>query len=222
MIPPRPEAIPTTDRSLAGRVVRLHLRCRAELPMGSHLRAVVVCQSNTQQTPEHVLAVSVPMVTTPEDYPVWTTQRPVVVVLHRHAATKKAVQRFYYRYFAVAPVVNCVEPCVVLLPSAGPDAPSTPVVIEWEQGGARMPKLPANGDGEDKVEYQNLPYRTLDIHVATASVADAVQDVWNRSEDASFQPFLIREAVRTKVNSLSCLTHIFLVSRSTKRSAVNY
>ena len=43
------------------------------------------------------------MVTTPETYPVWRTRKPVVVVLNRHAATKKSVQHHYYRYLVVSP-----------------------------------------------------------------------------------------------------------------------
>jgi hypothetical protein len=43
---------------------------------------------------------SVEMVTTPEDYPVWKTRKPVVVVL---SSRKKTIQHHYYRYLVVSP-----------------------------------------------------------------------------------------------------------------------
>ncbi|CAB9521106.1 trehalose-phosphate synthase [Seminavis robusta] len=43
---------------------------------------------------------SVELVTTPEEYPIWRTRRPVVVVLHKQA---KQIQHHYYRYLVVTP-----------------------------------------------------------------------------------------------------------------------
>ncbi|KAG7347721.1 trehalose-phosphatase [Nitzschia inconspicua] len=43
---------------------------------------------------------SVEMVTTPEEYPVWRTRQPVVIILN---ATSSAVQKHYYRYLVVTP-----------------------------------------------------------------------------------------------------------------------
>jgi hypothetical protein len=42
----------------------------------------------------------VEMVTTPEDYPVWRTRKPVVVVL---TSRKRTIQHHYYRYLVVSP-----------------------------------------------------------------------------------------------------------------------
>lgn len=46
---------------------------------------------------------SVEMVTTPDDYPVWRTRKPVVVVL---TSRKKTIQHHYYRYLVVSPGVG--------------------------------------------------------------------------------------------------------------------
>jgi hypothetical protein len=50
-------------------------------------------------------------------------------------------------------------------------------------------------------QYRNLPYRTMDIAATTTTATTAttmvnVMDHWNHSEDPTFQPYRIREAVR--------------------------
>lgn len=53
---------------------------------------------------QQLYASSIPLVTTPETYPVWRTQRPVVVVLHKKTSdAKHVVQHHYYRYMVVTP-----------------------------------------------------------------------------------------------------------------------
>ena len=192
-------------------------------------------------------ASSVEMVTTPETYPVWTTRKPVVVVLHRHAAMKKSVQHHYYRYLVVSPgavhstdAVNRDDPTAAAAADDGGAIVSTSnesigstVVMQWEdpfQSLGRAHNLHINnpsGGMESTLnstvsltstiglpqqahtlsDYRNLPYRTLDIDVATARccVEDSssstgsvmvVVDHWNVADDATFQPYLIREAVR--------------------------
>lgn len=189
MIPPHPTTESST--SLPGRVVRLHFTCRAELPIGSHLRVTTRAAMGDG---------SVAMVTTPDTYPLWTTRHPVIVVVHRQ---HKAVQRHYYRYCVVTPTTTStttaeVEGHFVQLSEGG-----VPVVLEWElrQHGATS-NTSSSGSTTTGDAYANLPYRTLDISVASASVVERVQDNWNQLEDATFQPFLIRDAVRTCVRVL--------------------
>ena len=114
----------------AGRVVRLHFMCRAELPMGSLLRVtgsslwaprssgMPSYPMNAHQMahdenddnmegwynhPSTLYSSSVEMVTTPETYPIWRTSKPVIIVLHN---TSGAVQHHYYRYLVVSPGAN--------------------------------------------------------------------------------------------------------------------
>ena len=120
----------TEPRELTGRVVRLHFRCHAELPVGSFLRVTgsslwapgtaasdptdatpamtrteqasfpVADEDLTQTAMSALYTSSVEMVTTPEDYPVWWTRKPVVVILNN---PRKTVQHHYYRYLVVSP-----------------------------------------------------------------------------------------------------------------------
>lgn len=53
--------------------------------------------------------------------------------------------------------------------------------------------LPATA--HTRSDYRNLPYRTLDIDVSTDRFV-VVHDNWDVADDATFQPYLIREAVR--------------------------
>mmetsp|Transcript_21284 Transcript_21284/g.30122 ORF Transcript_21284/g.30122 Transcript_21284/m.30122 type:complete len:1342 (-) Transcript_21284:135-4160(-) len=46
-------------------------------------------------------ASSVELVTTPEEYPLWKTKRPVVVVMHKKSSSQ--IQHHYYRYMIVTP-----------------------------------------------------------------------------------------------------------------------
>jgi len=167
---------------------------------------------------------SVEMVTTPETYPIWRTRKPVVVVLNRHAATKKSVQHHYYRYLVVSPGAaqnreeghpddtGMIGSTVV---STSSEFSGSTVVMQWEdpfQFLQREPQIRATSavslassigvpsTTHTRADYRNLPYRTLDIDVATAKVCNAqdqTQDQWNVADDASFQPFLIRQAVRS-------------------------
>ena len=171
------------------------------------------------------------MVTTPETYPVWRTRKPVVVVLNRHAATKKSVQHHYYRYLVVSPGAaqnleeggqhpddtGMIGSTVV---STSSEFSGSTVVMQWEDPFQFLQREPqiraasavslASSIGvpnatHTRADYRNLPYRTLDIDVATAKVCSNAQgdqtlqggDQWNVADDASFQPFLIRQAVRT-------------------------
>ena len=54
----------------------------------------------------------------------------------------------------------------------------------------------ARGTGLTKTDLRNLPYRTIDIDVATAEPESIAQDRYNEGEDVTFQHYLIREAVR--------------------------
>ncbi len=58
-------------------------------------------------THQQLYASSIPLVTTPETYPVWKTQRPVVVVLYKRASdAHHVVQHHYYRYMVVTPAAT--------------------------------------------------------------------------------------------------------------------
>jgi len=158
---------------------------------------------------------SIEMVTTPQDYPVWRTRKPVIVVLNRHAATKKSVQHHYYRYLVVSPGAAQNPQDYQdegTLVSTSNECTGSTVVMQWEdpfqsllqssrhalQAASAVSLTSSIGvpaATHTRADYRNLPYRTLDIDVATAAV-EAVQDQWNVGDDASFQPYLIREAVR--------------------------
>jgi trehalose 6-phosphate synthase/phosphatase len=264
----------------AGRVVRAHFTCRADLPMGSSLRvtgsslwsptsltspsdpmnAHQIAQDNAaaagypsygndtedsleywlSNNPTNLYASSVEMVTTPEDYPIWTTKQPVVIVL---TATNSAVQRHYYRYLVVTPGASSPTEMDILSDaqvdtmdiSTSDGRDGTINVMMWEQpefpGMERTAsvssnnKLPVNASasqqsintnvttmstvpgGNDPSSPQNqflllaqMPYRTLDIHVETAKVSNPRPedrlDTWNRSDDSTFQAYLIRESMQ--------------------------
>jgi hypothetical protein len=55
-------------------------------------------------------------------------------------------------------------------------------------------------------QYRNLPYRTMDIAATTTTTTTTattmvnIMDHWNHSEDPTFQPYRIREAVRRGVS----------------------
>lgn len=263
----------------AGRVVRLHFTCRAELPLGSFLRvtgstlwapgtavndpadaAVVVDRTEAQAFPApHVeseeslvgsgqdtaqtdlYTSSVEMVTTPEEYPVWRTRRPVVIVLPQNR--KHMTHHHYYRYLIVSPGGKLTQGFIDEeeedLMEEDLTTSSTPVVstsnegvgstavIEWEDpflnqraetghltsssssGGMRAGRsrpsavslassvTGARGTGLTKMDLRNLPYRTIDIDLATAQPESLAEDRYNEGEDVTFQHYLIREAVRT-------------------------
>jgi hypothetical protein len=116
--PPPPPVSPTTNKttssSTAGRVARLHFSCRAAIPMGSSLRVSTTLDTtagNNGSSSGDVQSMyqnSIEMITTPELYPVFKTNRPVIVVLH-HPSHRKNVQHHYYRYLVVSPAVDMVN-----------------------------------------------------------------------------------------------------------------
>eukprot|EP00978_Attheya_sp_CCMP212_P041477 scaffold238202_cov46-Attheya_sp.AAC.3 len=77
------------------------------------------------------------------------------------------------------------------------------------------PHAPEGGRGPamNRVLMANLPYRTLDIHVATASPSlplsstaldqststISIIDNWNNGQDETFSSYLVREAVRFRI-----------------------
>lgn len=215
---------------------------------------------------------SIEMVTTPDDYPIWKTRKPVVVVIHHG---RKAVQHHYYRYLVVSPggctsvgfgdlemdleydnstsaavvtPMNPLEPGGAATPPATTTAGtisdmalvstssettgSTPV-IQWEDPFGSILMKNSRGEASNvsltssiaigqvtKTDYRNLPYRTMDIDVATgrpvleadeeenkANVNNLTSlnqngvmmirmDHFNAADDISFRPYRIREAVR--------------------------
>jgi len=100
-----------------GKVLQLHFACRAELPYGSSLRVTSSSLWSTvgngyvstaqggdddfEQEQKSLYASSVELVTTPADYPLWTTRTPVVCVVNE--ATGDGVFRHRYRYLVVTP-----------------------------------------------------------------------------------------------------------------------
>lgn len=182
---------------------------------------------------------SVEMVTTPEEYPVWRTRRPVVIVLPQNR--KHMTHHHYYRYLIVSPGGKLTsgffdEEQEDQMLDEDLTANSTPVVstsnegvgstavIEWEdpfvnqraemgllhsgssggmRGGRNRPSavslassvVGARGSGLTKTDLRNLPYRTIDIDIATAQPESVIQDHYNEGEDVTFQHYLIREAV---------------------------
>jgi hypothetical protein len=172
---------------------------------------------------------SIEMVTTPDTYPVWRTRKPVVVVLNRHAALKQRVQYHYYRYLVVSPVgaQALAEDNNNVTVSTSSEFMGTTAVMQWEDPYGTLDE-PSDTHAEKtsfasglsltscvdlpalthtRADYRNLPYRTLDIDVA-ADRQIITQDNWNVADDASFQPYLIREAVRRIFNVcgfISCI-----------------
>ena len=176
---------------------------------------------------------SVEMVTTPDEYPVWRTRRPVVIVLPQNR--KHMTHHHYYRYLIVSPggklssapgfVEEDDEDAVMVEEdSTGPvvstsnEGVGSTAVIEWEdpfanqraEMGHLLTTAAKNsrsavslassvtgvrGAGLTKTDLRNLPYRTLDIDIATAQPESVVQDRYDDGEDVSFQHYLIREAV---------------------------
>lgn len=240
----------SSTRDATGSVVRVHFKCHAELPIGSFLRVTgsTLWAPGTQSADpsDAVPAVgkveqsafpvseddhgtmnlnalytsSVEMVTTPEEYPIWRTRKPVVIVMHN---SRKTVQHHYYRYMVVSPggflhdlEVDEDEDNAVLVSTSSEEAGSTPV-MQWEDPFETF-KTRKNTKGEmsavsltssvttgqaTRQDYRNLPYRTLDIDVNSLSPVfeeDNVEgfrlDRWNNADDASFRAFRIRDAVR--------------------------
>jgi len=187
--------------------------------------------------PTNLYTSSVEMVTTPDEYPVWKTKQPVVIVL---TTVTNAVQRHYYRYLVVTPGVSSPTEMDVLSEShvdtigisTSDGHDGTVNVMMWEQPAfpglertasavSNSPLVPSsssqisintNVTAMSKVENDSpttqnqflllaqMPYRTLDIHIETAQVTSPLAedrlDTWNRHDDSSFKPYLIRESMQ--------------------------
>lgn len=274
-----------TAPPLNGRVVRLHFKCRAELPIGSYLR-VTGCtlwapgtsaqdptdahqiakeealegfpvrdpeeeaaanldmegvggfdeETTGMPTTQSMYTSSVELVTTPEEYPIWRTRRPVVVVLHKHP---KQIQHHFYRYMVVTPGATTETGALTMAELAATsnddddggdgmldagggvntseeNTGSTRVMM-WEDPFQSLQKSAASGlsldttksfitdkAGVTKNSLINLPYRTFDIDVSTATpileedAADVRVDSWNNRDDISFRPYLIRDAMNVE------------------------
>lgn len=196
---------------------------QAGFPVAEHLDMEVNHRNNTSFN--SLYTSSVEMVTTPEDYPLWRTRKPVVVVLNRHAAAKKSVQHHYYRYLVVSPGTTGDpysdddddddderEPAGAIVCTSNEFIGST-VVMQWEDPFQTLlqhhhqPSAVSLASSiglptaiHTSSDYRNLPYRTLDIDVTAPQLTETQQDQWNVKDDASFQPFLIREAVRLMIS----------------------
>ena len=240
------------NKVLTGRTVRLHFRCRAELPMGSSLRvtgsslwapgssvadpadaAVSVNRTEASSFPvlhedsettgnllphQSLYSSSVEMVTTPEEYPVWRTRKPVVLVLPHN---RKTAHHHYYRYLVVSPGGRLgVDPITeeeedmdetTMVVSTSNEGLGTTAVLQWEDPFETMPSK-ANqsaislasstgatsiAQGTTKTDYRNLPYRTIDIDVQSAPsvIKPNATDIYGSGDDPTFQMYLIREAV---------------------------
>jgi hypothetical protein len=254
---------------MTGRVVRLHFRCHAALPIGSFLRVTgstlwapgTAAHDPTDASPaidrteaagfpvnneDHDMSggdnsnaipvsalytSSVEMVTTPEEYPIWRTRKPVVVVWHH---SQKTVQHHYYRYLVVSPGGGVSEFNIMGGDEMETDMDDYPtqvstsnegtgqtVVMQWEDpfnslvvsnsGANSTPGVDNThnkssavsltsslaGGVVTKANYRNLPYRTIDMDSRSfnAAASNAKLDRWNQPDDATFRPYLIRDAV---------------------------
>jgi hypothetical protein len=210
---------------LTGRVVRLHFRCKAAVPIGSFLRVTgstlwapgtaatdpadaapavgrteqagfptsaneeEVTMMPMQSPVSSLYTSSVEMVTTPEEYPVWRTRKPVVLVIHNG---KRNTQHHYYRYLVVSPgggghmeigekEIETDDEEDVAIVSTSNELIGTTTVMQWEDpwGTLRDPRadtnlmstasltssIAGNSTHVTKDNYRNLPYRTLDIDI---------------------------------------------------------
>jgi hypothetical protein len=160
--------------------------------IGSTEAAAFPVQHEDIESPDPVSALytsSVEMVTTPEEYPIWRTRKPVVVVWHH---SQKTVQHHYYRYLVVSPGGGVAEfnslpggidemetdmddyPTMV---STSNEGTGQTVVMQWEdpfnsladtkdstlrQSAVSLASSVVGGV-VTKANYRNLPYRTIDI-----------------------------------------------------------
>mmetsp|Transcript_11069 Transcript_11069/g.17059 ORF Transcript_11069/g.17059 Transcript_11069/m.17059 type:complete len:1126 (+) Transcript_11069:150-3527(+) len=227
------------DQPLPGRVIRLHFKCRAELPIGSSLRVTgstlwspghlaqedpmhshALASQTASQAPilstggedwvdadifgtiqSSMYTSSIEMYTTPETYPLWQTRRPVVIVLHK----SKGIHHHYYRYLVVTPGAKEGEDMeggeIVEdddISESGSERDIEPVATTSNEhlGASRVMSWEDPFDQPSKGNLCNLPYRTLDIDAVDNDILDKDRvDFWNGKEDASFQAYLIREAI---------------------------
>lgn len=144
---------------------------------------------------------SIEMYTTPETYPLWQTRRPVVIVLNKSSG----IHHHYYRYLVVSPGAKPQDtqrsPDTMDDDGDVSDSESDrPQVATTSNEYMALSQVMLWEDPFDKLEGSNLcnlPYRTIDIDAVKNEVLDTDRvDNWNGSDDPSFQPYLIRDAVR--------------------------
>ena len=246
------------DGELIGRVMRLHFRCRAELPIGSFLRvtgsslwapgtpsadpadaAVSVERTeasafvttlddvesdnvHSRRLSQSLYTSSVEMVTTPEEYPIWRTRKPVVIVLPNR---RRTVYHHYYRYLVVSPGCGKMRPYdpmnedevdfgTQVMVSTSDEKLGSTSVLQWEdpfssrvdpikhQNSALSLASSVAPPQNTKADYRNLPYRTIDITSVPSmlnSSSSEAMDQYGNPDDSTFQPYLIREAVRKDI-----------------------
>jgi hypothetical protein len=137
------------------------------------------------------------MVTTPDDYPIWRTRRPVIVVLHKKSAQ---IQHHYYRYMVVTPGGSEQETHVLLgqqdhIMQGGTTSNEdleVSSVMAWEDPywQQHLHHEPSNASmvsmensNTQKRYLASLPYRTLDISIAEGKViVDPDIPQWNVSQ----------------------------------------
>jgi trehalose 6-phosphate synthase/phosphatase len=170
----------------------------------------VLGESPPDESEEFNFCSSVEMVTSPEDYPIWKTKRPVVVVLYK----KSQIQHHYYRYMVVTPGATELEDdrgatsneyieisSVMAWEDPFMDHTSTSVFPTRSTGS--LVSVISAGAEQRKRSLANLPYRTLDIHVDACEMTEHGMDTWNNKEDESFRSYLIREAINEENSKLN-------------------
>jgi hypothetical protein len=89
-----------------------------------------------------------------------------------------------------------------LHPTSGMGKPSRNVSAVSLNSSVHLASMTNSG-----TQFRNLPYRTIDVHATASSSTDGtktgsssvilnVMDHWNNSDDPTFQPYRIRDAVR--------------------------
>lgn len=196
MPPPRPDTVPSHQKTIAGRIVRLHFSCRVELPMGSTLRVSTKLDAPDVQS---MYANSVEMITSNELYPIFRTKSPVIIILNH--PSRKSVQHHYYRYMVVSPAVDTSREESTNIVQTEYGYPGvlkfeTPFPMELHPISASAVSLGSLETHNSAHYLAMLPYRMVDIRVDSASVVERMEDIWENPDDVSFQPFRIRDAVR--------------------------
>lgn len=169
-----------------GRVVRLHFKCRAELPLGSTLRVT----GSTLWAPNESLetsssssrgsyASSIEMVTSPDTYPIWTTRTPVVIHIHPHFS--KPIQHHYYRYLVVTPGAATEHTT-----TATTDDDVS--VMEWEDPFQQLNNNNEMMDSSSSThETANLLSRTNSAtSVTSASSSTQQQQIWKKKSQTNY------------------------------------
>jgi hypothetical protein len=169
------------------------------------------------QSHANMYTSSVAMYTTPETYPLWCTKRPVVIILNKSSG----IHHHYYRYLVVTPgaQAEATQRSQDYMDDDGDTSDSEsdhPHVATTSNENGRMMKVMLWEDPFDDLEGSNLcnlPYRTIDIDVTTTEVMNSERvDSWNSSDDSSFQPYLIRNAVRNFLESF--ISYFFIINLS--------